>query len=48
VMCQTKAAVEEARDRVGAVLTRLGLELHPETSPLTKNGPLLLGRRDPS
>ena len=30
VMCQTKAAVEEARDRVGAVLTRLGLELHPE------------------
>lgn len=30
VMCHTKAAVEEARDRVGAVLTRLGLELHPE------------------
>jgi len=30
VMCATKAAVEEARQRVGAVLTRLGLELHPE------------------
>ena len=30
VMCQTKSAVEEARGRVGAVLTRLGLELHPE------------------
>ena len=30
VMCDTKAAVEEARRRIGAVLTRLGLELHPE------------------
>ena len=30
VMCDTKAAVDEARRRVGAVLTRLGLELHPE------------------
>jgi len=30
VMCRTKAAVEEARRRVGAILTRLGLELHPE------------------
>jgi group II intron reverse transcriptase/maturase len=30
VMCDTKAQVDEARQRVGAVLTRLGLELHPE------------------
>jgi group II intron reverse transcriptase/maturase len=30
VMCDTKGQVEEARQRVGAVLTRLGLELHPE------------------
>jgi len=30
VMCDTQAAVEEARRRVSAVLTRLGLELHPE------------------
>ena len=30
VMCDTRAAVEEARQRVHAVLTRLGLELHPE------------------
>jgi RNA-directed DNA polymerase len=30
VMCDTKAAVEVARQRVSAVLTRLGLELHPE------------------
>jgi RNA-directed DNA polymerase len=30
VMCDTKAQVEEARERVSAVLTRLGLELHPE------------------
>jgi len=30
IMCDTKAAVEEARQRVSAVLTRLGLELHPE------------------
>ena len=30
VMCDTKAQVEEARQRVGFVLTRLGLELHPE------------------
>ena len=34
VQCQTKAAVEEARRRVGAVLTRLGLELHPEKTRL--------------
>ena len=30
VMCDTSAAAEEARVRVSAVLTRLGLELHPE------------------
>lgn len=30
VMCDTNAAVEEARRRVSLVLTRLGLELHPE------------------
>ena len=30
VMCDTKKAVEEARQRVSALLTRLGLELHPE------------------
>jgi RNA-directed DNA polymerase len=30
VMCDTTAHVEEARQRVGTVLTRLGLELHPE------------------
>jgi group II intron reverse transcriptase/maturase len=30
VMCDTKTAVEEARQRVSTVLTRLGLELHPE------------------
>jgi RNA-directed DNA polymerase len=30
VMCNTRADVEEARQRVSAVLTRLGLELHPE------------------
>jgi group II intron reverse transcriptase/maturase len=30
VMCRTRAAVDEARHRVSAVLTRLGLELHPE------------------
>jgi RNA-directed DNA polymerase len=30
VMCDTKAQVEEARQRVGTVLTRLGLELYPE------------------
>src|SRR5688572_14045725 len=30
VMCDTKRAVEEARQRVSAVLARLGLELHPE------------------
>jgi RNA-directed DNA polymerase len=30
VMCDTKAQVEEARRRVGLVLTRLGLELHSE------------------
>jgi len=30
VLCATKAQVDEARRRVGFVLTRLGLELHPE------------------
>ncbi|HEY2202379.1 MAG TPA: reverse transcriptase domain-containing protein, partial [Solirubrobacteraceae bacterium] len=30
VMCDTKATVEEAHRRVSTVLTRLGLELHPE------------------
>jgi len=30
VMCDTRVAVEEARHRVSGVLTRLGLELHPE------------------
>ena len=30
VLCSTKPQVEEARRRVGLVLTRLGLELHPE------------------
>ncbi|HEX2461703.1 MAG TPA: group II intron reverse transcriptase/maturase [Vicinamibacterales bacterium] len=30
VMCDTKTAVAEAHRRVSAVLTRLGLELHPE------------------
>jgi group II intron reverse transcriptase/maturase len=30
VMCATSAAVEETRRRVGLVLARLGLELHPE------------------
>lgn len=34
VMCRTRAAVEEARRRVGAVLARLGLELHPEKTRL--------------
>ncbi len=34
VMCDTKAAVEEARRRVGLVLTWLGLELHPEKTRL--------------
>jgi len=34
VMCPTNAAAEEARRRVGAVLTRLGLELHPEKTRL--------------
>ena len=29
-MCATKTRVKEARRRVGLVLTRLGLELHPE------------------
>jgi hypothetical protein len=30
VMCNTKAAVEEAHRRVGMILARLGLELHEE------------------
>jgi group II intron reverse transcriptase/maturase len=30
VMCDTKAQVEEARQRVSVVLTRLGLERHPK------------------
>jgi RNA-directed DNA polymerase len=34
VMCDTKAAVKEAHQRVSAVLTRLGLELHPEKTRL--------------
>jgi len=34
VMCDTKAAVEEAQRRVSFVLTRLGLELHPEKTRL--------------
>ena len=34
VMCDTTAAVEEARRRVGLVLARLGLELHPEKTRL--------------
>ena len=34
VICDTKAAVEEARRRVGLVLTWLGLELHPEKTRL--------------
>jgi RNA-directed DNA polymerase len=36
VMCDTKAQVEEARRRVGLVLTRLGLELHPEKTRLVE------------
>ena len=41
VMCDTKAAVEEAQHRVSAVLTRLGLELHSEktrTVDLSRGG----------
>jgi RNA-directed DNA polymerase len=41
VMCDTKAQVEEARSRVSLVLTRLGLELHPEktrTVDLSRGG----------
>jgi len=41
VMCDTHAAVEEARRRVSTVLTRLGLELHPEktrTVDLSRGG----------
>jgi group II intron reverse transcriptase/maturase len=34
VMCDTKPQVEEARRRVEHVLTRLGLELHPEKTRL--------------
>ena len=34
VMCDTRAQVEEARQRVSTVLTRLGLELHPEKTRL--------------
>lgn len=34
VMCGTRVAVDEARQRVSAVLTRLGLELHPEKTRL--------------
>ena len=33
-MCDTETAVEEARRRVGVLLTRLGLELHPEKTRL--------------
>ena len=41
VMCDTTAAVEEAHQRVSTVLTRLGLELHPEktrTVDLSRGG----------
>jgi group II intron reverse transcriptase/maturase len=41
VMCRTKPQVEEARRRVGLVLARLGLELHPEktrTVDLSRGG----------
>lgn len=41
VLCATRAQVEEARRRVGLVLTRLGLELHPEktrTVDLSRGG----------
>jgi group II intron reverse transcriptase/maturase len=34
VMCRTRVAVEAARQRVSAVLARLGLELHPEKTRL--------------
>jgi group II intron reverse transcriptase/maturase len=34
VICDTRSAVEEARRRVEQVLTRLGLELHPEKTRL--------------
>jgi RNA-directed DNA polymerase len=34
ILCDTKAHVEEARQRVDTVLTRLGLELHPEKTRL--------------
>jgi hypothetical protein len=34
LMCDTKAQVEEARRRVAHVLTRLGLERHPEKTRL--------------
>jgi RNA-directed DNA polymerase len=34
VLCATKSQVEEARRRVGLVLARLGLELHPEKTRL--------------
>jgi len=36
VMCDTKPAVEEARQRVSMVLARLGLELHPEKTRLVE------------
>jgi group II intron reverse transcriptase/maturase len=36
VMCDTKPQVEEARRRVSAVLTRLGLELHPEKTRIVE------------
>jgi len=36
VMCDTTAAVDEARTRVSAILTRLGLELHPEKTRLVE------------
>jgi group II intron reverse transcriptase/maturase len=34
VMCDTRHAVEQARQHVSGVLTRLGLELHPEKTRL--------------
>ena len=33
VICDTKASVEAARERVGLVVAQLGLELHPEKPP---------------
>ena len=52
VMCDTKAACEEAEQRVRAVLARLGLELHPEKTrtgrPLARARGLRLSRLPPA